>query len=87
MLRNLKSIYLGAHDYLSALPVQRRLAAVAAQEPVEQRDLGMICLQSDRPGEAIDPFQAYLTARPDAEDAETVAALLKTARRVVAEWN
>ena len=87
MLRNLKAIYLGMHDYLSALPVQRRLAAVARDDPAEQRDLGMICLQIDRPGEAIDPLQAYLAALPDADDAETVADLLKTARRIVAQWN
>jgi regulator of sirC expression with transglutaminase-like and TPR domain len=87
MLRNLKSIYLGMHDYLSALPVQRRLVAVARDEPDEQRDLGLICLQIDRPGEAIDPLQAYLTARPNAEDAQKVADLLKTARRIVARWN
>jgi regulator of sirC expression with transglutaminase-like and TPR domain len=87
MLRNLKAIYLGAHDFLRALPVQRRLAAVAATEPVEQRDLGMICLQADRPGQAIDPLQAYLAAQPDAEDAKAVTALLKTAKREVAQWN
>ena len=87
MLRNLKAIYLGMHDYLSALPVQRRLAAVASDDPAEQRDLGMICLQIDRPGEAIDPLQAYLAARPDADDAETVADLLKTAQRIIARWN
>src|SRR5262249_49513039 len=52
MLRNLKAIYLGAHDFLSALPVQRRLVAVARGDPVEQRDLGIICLQAERPGEA-----------------------------------
>ncbi len=87
MLRNLKAIYLGTGDYLSALPVQRRLAALAGDEPAEQRDLGMICLQVDRPGEAIDPLQNYLDAQPDADDAETVSALLRSARRLVAEWN
>jgi regulator of sirC expression with transglutaminase-like and TPR domain len=87
MLRNLKVIYLGTHDYVSAYQVQRRLAAVACGEPSEQRDLGMICLQVDRPGQSIDPFQAYLEAAPDAEDAESVRDLLKTARRMVAELN
>jgi regulator of sirC expression with transglutaminase-like and TPR domain len=86
MLRNLKAIYLGTNDFFSALSVQRRLAAVS-QEPEEQRDLGMICVQLDHPGEAIDPLQAYLTALPDADDAEPVAALLNAARRQVARWN
>jgi regulator of sirC expression with transglutaminase-like and TPR domain len=87
MLRNLKSIYLGIHDYLSALPVQRRLAAVSAADPTELRDLGMTCIQVDRPGEAIDPLQAYLEALPEADDAETVRSLLQAARRQVAQWN
>ena len=86
MLRNLKAIYLGTNDFLSALSVQRRLAA-ASHEPEEQRDLGMICLQLDHPGEAIDPLQDYLAALPGADDAEPVTALLNAARRQVARWN
>ncbi len=86
MLRNLKAIYLGTSDFASALSVQRRLAA-ASDEPEEQRDLGMICLQLDRPGEAIDPLQAYLSAFPQADDVEPVTALLSAARRQVARWN
>jgi regulator of sirC expression with transglutaminase-like and TPR domain len=87
MLRNLKAIYLGTHDYPSALPVQRRLAAVASDDPTEQRDLGMTCIQVDRPGEAIDSLAAYLDASPDADDAESVSSLLQAARRQVAQWN
>jgi regulator of sirC expression with transglutaminase-like and TPR domain len=86
LLRNLKAIYLGTHDYLSALAVQRRLAAVAL-DPMENRDLGMICLQVERPGEAIDPLQAYLGAAPDADDRDAISGLLDTARRMVARWN
>jgi regulator of sirC expression with transglutaminase-like and TPR domain len=86
LLRNLKAIYLGTHDFSSALDVQRRLAAVA-DDPQENRDLGMICLQLDRVGEAIDPLQAYLEARPDADDAEAIADLLAAARRSIAQWN
>jgi regulator of sirC expression with transglutaminase-like and TPR domain len=86
MLRNLKAIYLGTNDFASALSVQRRLAA-ASHNPEEQRDLGMICLQLERPGEAIDPLVAYLAAMPEADDAEPVRVLLSTARRQVARWN
>src|SRR5205807_2054192 len=87
MLRNLKAIYLGTHDFASALDVQRRLAAVADEDPQERRDLGMICLQLDRVGEAIDPLQSYLDAQPDADDVEAVADLLAAARRSIAQWN
>ena len=87
MLRNLKAIYLGGEDYPLAHQVQRRLAAMAGDDPLEQRDLGMICLQLDRPSEAIDPLAAYLRSRPDADDAPTVRDLLTTAKGLVARWN
>ena len=87
LLRNLKGIYLRSHDYMAALPVQRRLAALNQGDAHEQRDLGMLCLQVDRPGEAIAPLQTYLEARPESDDAAPVRALLKAARREVATWN
>lgn len=86
MLRNLKAVYVGREDFDSAYIVQRRLAAVA-EDPLERRDLGMLCLQLDRPGEAIDPLAAYLKSRPEAADAEAVEALLSGARSMVAQWN
>jgi regulator of sirC expression with transglutaminase-like and TPR domain len=87
MLRNLKAIYLEQHDYASALPVLRRLAALNPGEPHEQRDFGMLCLQLDRPAEAIDPLQAYLDARPQAQDADVIRPLLRAARREMAQRN
>lgn len=87
MLRNLKAIYLGNSNFASALPVQRRLAAVEPDDPEERRDLGMICLQADRVGESIDPLAAYLAARPQADDASSIAELLSAARKLVAQWN
>jgi regulator of sirC expression with transglutaminase-like and TPR domain len=87
MLRNLKAIYLRGHDFSTALPVQRRLAALNPDDPLEQRDLGMLCLQLDRPAEAIAPLQSLLDARPEPEDADAIHALLRAARREVASWN
>jgi regulator of sirC expression with transglutaminase-like and TPR domain len=87
MLRNLKAIYLEQHDYPDALPVLRRLAALNPGDPHEQRDLGMLCLQLERPAEAIVPLEAYLEARPQAYDAEVVRPLLRAARREVALRN
>ena len=87
MLRNLKAIYLQRNDFPAALPVQRRLAALAPEDPQEQRDLGMLCLQVDRPGEAVKPLETYLQAHPDAADADAVGSLLRAARREVARWN
>lgn len=87
MLRNLKGIYLREQDFASAWPVQRRLAALAWDEPLEQRDLGVIALQAGYPGAAINPLQAYLAALPAAPDAELVRALLAQAWREVAGAN
>ena len=87
MLRNLKAIYLRGHEFTAALPVQRRLAALHAADPQEQRDLRMLCLQLDHPADAIAPLQAFLDTGPPPDDAEAVRALLHAARREVALWN
>jgi regulator of sirC expression with transglutaminase-like and TPR domain len=87
MLRNLKAIYLKDGAFASSLPVLRRLVALLRSEPLERRDLGVACIHAGRPGEAIDHLAAYLAARPSADDAGTVASLLRTARRAVASWN
>jgi regulator of sirC expression with transglutaminase-like and TPR domain len=87
MLRNLKAIYLEQKDYATALPVIRRLAALNQDDPHEQRDFGMLCLQLDRPAEAIEPLQAYLDARPQDQDADIIRPLLRAARRETALRN
>jgi regulator of sirC expression with transglutaminase-like and TPR domain len=87
MLRNLKGIYLQKQDYADALPVLRRLAALHRDDPVERRDLGMVCLHLGRPGEALDHLPAYLDARPEADDADAIRALLRTAKRDIAQRN
>jgi regulator of sirC expression with transglutaminase-like and TPR domain len=87
MLRNLKSIYLQNLDYPSAIPVQRRLAALNASDPEEQRDLGMLLLRVDRPAEAVAPLQTYLDSRPGEPESEDVRLLLSAARREVAQRN
>jgi regulator of sirC expression with transglutaminase-like and TPR domain len=87
MLRNLKAIYLREEDLPSVLPVLRRLAALNPLDPDEVRDLGVVCLKADRPGEAVDPLQAFLAAAPSDARAPEIAALLDTARRRLAEWN
>jgi regulator of sirC expression with transglutaminase-like and TPR domain len=87
MLRNLKAIYRQIDDPASSLPVQRRLAALHPDDGEEVRDLGVLCLQADRPGEAVGPLQSYLDAAPEATLSAEVAALLTTARRQLAAWN
>ncbi len=87
MLRNLKTIYLNAEDLPSALPVQRRLTALNPHEAEEVHDLGVLCLNADRPGEAIDPLQTYLATSAESAKSSEIQALLDAARRQVARTN
>ena len=87
MLRNLKSIYLQQDDFVEALAVARRLAAVEPSNLDETRDWGLLAYQTGRPGEAIRPLSRYYELRPNAEDAARVAELLLAARREVAQSN
>jgi regulator of sirC expression with transglutaminase-like and TPR domain len=87
MLRNVKAIYLNANDVPSALPVQRRLAALNPHDSQEVQDMGVLCLNADRPGKAIDPLQAYLATSPNSAKAQEIRALLEVARHRVAQSN
>ena len=87
MLRNLKAIYGRVQDVHSLLPVQRRLAALCQDEPGELRDLGLLCAQTDRLGEALDSLQAYLDAAPLADDIAEIRALIESLGRQIAKWN
>jgi len=87
MLRNLKAIYGKSQDFSSLLPIQRRLTFLNLDEPAELRDLGILCAQMHRLGEAVDPLQEYLDMDPQGDDAEEIRNLLKSIRHQLAEWN
>ncbi len=87
ILRNLKAIHLRSGDFVTALPVLRRLVALAPDDPLERRDLGVACLHADRPGESIEHLQAYLSACPLSRDEPAISAMIRVARRELAFWN
>jgi regulator of sirC expression with transglutaminase-like and TPR domain len=87
MLRNLKAIYGTQQDVSSLLPVQRRLAALIQDDPKELRDLGLLCAQTNRLGEAIGPLETYVKASPLADDVDEIRALVEAIRRQLARWN
>ncbi len=87
MLKNLKAIYWNAQDVASILPIQRRLVALSRNEPTELRDLGVLCVQADLLGQAIDPLEAYLQTDPPNEDAREIRVLLDVVRRQLASLN
>jgi regulator of sirC expression with transglutaminase-like and TPR domain len=86
-LRNLKAIHGQSRDITALLPVQRRLTALNPNDPAELRDLGILCAQMGRPGEAIDPLCRFLEICPGAAGAGEVKNLLNLVQAQVARWN
>jgi regulator of sirC expression with transglutaminase-like and TPR domain len=87
MLNNLKGVYLRTEDYLRAARVIERLRQLSPDDPLQHRDLGATLVRAGQSGRAIDHLQAYLTASPEAGDADTVKQLLTQAQASVARWN
>ena len=87
MLRNLKAAYLGELDFAAAVPILRRLVALSKGDLHERRDLGIALLRVGEPGESLAHLAAYRAARPRADDAEDIAALIRVAGRDIAGRN
>lgn len=87
MLTNLKAAYLRTGDFRRGARVIERLRLLEPHNPLQQRDLGVCLVHAGQPGRAIDHLLGYLTASPDADDADTVRGLLDQARAQVARWN
>jgi regulator of sirC expression with transglutaminase-like and TPR domain len=87
MLRNLKAIYLVSDAYAEALGVLRRLLLLHPEDPIEARDLGIACLHTQRPRQALCQLQTYLSTVPHAPDAQVIGALIAEAHRRVRMMN
>ena len=87
MLQNLKTAYLADRSYSRAARVTYRLAQLIPNDPTQRRDLGVLLVQAERPGLAIDHLRHYLNAEPNAEDARDVQKFLAKALTEVARWN
>ncbi len=87
MLSNLKAVYANVGDYRRAARVVGRLTQLFPTDLDQRRDLGVLLAQAGQSGQAIDPLETYLAARPDGDDAPAVRAFLKEARGRVAAWN
>jgi len=86
MLNNLKSIYLTSENWTSAWMVQHRLALLLPGSYAQRRDLGLIALKADRPGQAIDMLECCLNNCPE-DEKEQLTARLDDARRELTRWN
>ena len=87
MLNNLKGVYLRTGDYMRAARVIERLRQLSPDDALQRRDLGATLFQAGQAGRAIDHLQAYLSASPEATDADTVKQMLTQAQASVARWN
>jgi regulator of sirC expression with transglutaminase-like and TPR domain len=87
MLNNLKGTYLRDEDFDRAVRVIERLRQLRPDDPLQERDVGAALLRAGKPGRAVDHLTNYLNEMPNAPDAETVRALVRTALNEVAKWN
>lgn len=72
MLRNLQGIYRHLQSWRNLLAVQERLVILLPHEPIERRERGLVHARLNERDEALADLQAYLDARPQAEDAAQV---------------
>jgi len=82
MLRNLKEIHRSVRDWARWLAVQQRLVILLPQNWDERRDRGLAFSELKQFDAAIADLEAYLTGRPDAEDALAMAERLDEWRRM-----
>ncbi len=87
MLQNLKTAYLADRSYSRAARVTCRLAQLVPDDASQRRDIGVLLMQADQPGRAIDHLRQYLRAAPDADDASDVRKFLSKALTEVSRWN
>ena len=74
LLRNLKAIYLDARQFDKALGVMNRLVILLPDVPEERRDRGLVFARLECPRAAQEDLSHYAAQRPQAEDAEPIAA-------------
>ncbi len=87
LLRNLKAIYLEAHEYDKALGVMQRLVILLPDVPEERRDRGLMYARLECPRAAQDDLSRYVALRPKADDAGSVAAQLAAVTIAAARLN
>ena len=87
LLRNLKAIYLEAMDFDKALGVMNRLVILLPDVPEERRDRGLVFARLECPRAAQEDLSHYAAQRPQADDAEQIAAQLAAAAIAAARLN
>ncbi|MBW3542044.1 MAG: transglutaminase-like domain-containing protein [Planctomycetes bacterium] len=86
MLNNLKALYVRTEAWPAAWIVQRRLTALEPAAYHQRRDLALLSIHAQRPGQAIDLLESCLKSCPDSER-DVLAGHLDKARRQLVRWN
>lgn len=86
MLNNLKAVYTGQEDWRAAWIVQHRLTALEPFRYQHRRDLALLALRADRPGQAVDLFRSCLRGCPQ-RDRPSLERHLFEAQAQLARWN
>lgn len=87
LLHNLKGAFLRADDDARALAAVDGLLLLDPADAEETRDRGLLLFRLRRHGEALACLRAYLEARPDAPDRETIERHVGTLRQIIASLN
>lgn len=87
MLHNLKALFAEQKNWEQMLAVQKRLVILLPEDVAERRDRGLAYANLECPQAAIEDLQAYLTARPDAADANSLREKLPALRRAIRGMN
>lgn len=86
MLNNLKALYARQENWQPACVVQRRLSALEPASYGERRDLGLISLKADLPGQALKLLEACLGNSPD-DEKSLLEQQIAECRKQLARWN
>jgi regulator of sirC expression with transglutaminase-like and TPR domain len=87
LLLNLKGAYLRVHQDEQALSAVERLLVIHPEDAEEGRDRGLLLYRLQRYGPAFDALRAYLQARPEAPDRESIERHAHQLRQLIASLN
>lgn len=86
MLNNLKAVYSGQENWYASWKVQHRLTALQPASYQERRDLAVISLHANRPGDAMGLLESCLRICPP-EERDSLTRHLQQAKSDIARWN
>lgn len=86
MLNNLKAIYARQENWQAAWSVQHRLTALQPTSYEDRRDLAVISLHADQPGQAVDLLATCLRNCP-CDERDMLEHHLQKAKGRLARWN